>query len=905
MKSIELPTSVTSIGNYAFNSCTSLVAVELPSSVKTIGSNAFAENSNLKTVTIKEGLTSIGTLAFLRCSSLEEIYIPSTLTSLGSRAFYTCNKLSFVVSGSNSLYASIDGVLFNKNFTQLIWYGKSSINKSYTVPDGVTSLGEYSFATTVVEQVTLPSSLKNINGAAFHSSKELTTIISNATVAMSVASNGFGSSGNYAGQNNYNKGTNKLYLPINAIGYESDMWLDPLQNADKCGFSIHGKLTIASNRSNAQFDVKYTTTSGSSKTVTVGVGTCYLSDIKYGTSLTATPKALGDYSFDVSSTTITYNGATTITNNAYIYPKNATIVGVQNPVENPTYTWTTTTANVDGAYTATWSISDNLKSYMSISSQNNTQCVMNVSNAPTAVVNGTLTLTIKKNYDNSTVLTATKSIALQKIIRPTGVSINGDSTIYYKGYTHTYNVAVTPNDVNVTYSTSWKLSSTSNVEIASSNNSSCTLKVKNEVSSNTTITLTATVTTSDGVTTVSGTKTITLAKVVRPTSLSFTSGDSEVRFVGNYAYVVAPSTTPTNVTLTYATPTLSGTAVTQGKVALVSGNNGTIVILVSSESTSDLTFTINQSATVGGGGATISASKTVTLKSVIRPTGVTIDGPSSIIGGESATYTATIAPSTTNVDVTYTWSISGSSNASISSTSGNSCSISTTTVVEEESFILTCTIYDGKNYISSTHNCAITIFVINNGVYIQHIDGTLYLEDEWDEGGFANKEANGVAVVSDEVRFVVAKQLASSSKLPWGGYNKNTGQFRYGSLSDALRDLDGQNNTTLILGALSGVSDMYGVDGAPAAEACVNYTFPNGSTGYLPALGELKLISDNISIISTMFSSIGAISIPNDNFTSSTIPSNRDSFSINLRSGTTSTTSRPNENYVIACTPLI
>ena len=709
MTSIKMPNTVTGLANYAFQNCSALVDIEFSTALKNVGASTFANCANLKEVVFLEGFTTTGSNTFINCPSLERIYFPASTTTIGENVFMGCGKLNIEVAENNPYYCSVDGVLFNKQKTKLMEYAKEKLQPVYEVPSGVTYVGNYAFySRQQMTSITFPSTLTRLGSDVLSMCPNLSSLIFNCVNAPSTDNASvFGATNNaYTGRNTYSAGTNRLRIPLNATGYEAGLFLDPLQNASKSGFSIHGKLTIASNRSDAQFDIKYTTEANTSKTITVGVGTCYLNDIKYGTSLTATPKALGSFIFDSASTTITYNGAATITNNAYIYPKDATIMGASNPCENATYTWSTTTTGVTGAYTAVWSLSDSLKPYMSIGSQDNTKCAMNISEEPINVVNGTLALTLKKNYDGSILLTTTKNIALRKIIRPTSLSINGDGTIYYKDYTHTYTLQVSPNNVNVTYSTNWSLSNTTNVQIVSSTNTSCTIKVLKETStSNVSFTLSATVKTTDGVTTVTQSKNITLAKVVRPTSLSFTTGDSQVRFVGNYNYIVAPNVTPTNVSLTYNTPTLSGNAVTQGKVSLLSSSNGTTVISVNSESTSDLTFTINQSATVSGGGATISGSKTVTLKSVIRPTSVTISGESNIKGGDTSTYTATISPSTTNVDVTYTWSISGSSNATIASQSGNQCTVNTTTPEAEENFTLTCVVksVNGAVTVQDTH----------------------------------------------------------------------------------------------------------------------------------------------------------------------------------------------------------
>ena len=154
-------------------------------SVTSIGRSAFEECSSLTSITIGNSVTSIEWYAFYGCSSLTSITIPNSVTSIGGGAFYGCLSLTSIdVETNNQNYASIDGVLYNKEITTLICYpgGKTSI----TILNSVTSIGYYAFATCSLTSITIPNSVTSIGGGAFSGCSSLTSI----TIPNSVTSIG-------------------------------------------------------------------------------------------------------------------------------------------------------------------------------------------------------------------------------------------------------------------------------------------------------------------------------------------------------------------------------------------------------------------------------------------------------------------------------------------------------------------------------------------------------------------------------------------------------------------------------------------------------------------------------------------------------------------------------------------
>ena len=90
-----------------YENCSSLTSVEIPSSVTSIGDCAFSGCYDLTSIELPPSVTSIGNQAFYDCNSLTSIEIPSSVALIGYRAFSGCSGLtSIVVNASNTVYDS-------------------------------------------------------------------------------------------------------------------------------------------------------------------------------------------------------------------------------------------------------------------------------------------------------------------------------------------------------------------------------------------------------------------------------------------------------------------------------------------------------------------------------------------------------------------------------------------------------------------------------------------------------------------------------------------------------------------------------------------------------------------------------------------------------------------------------
>ncbi len=200
---VTIGNSVTSIGKYAFYGCSLLTSIEIPNSVTSIGEEAFyfcgsltkvnylgsidswvqiefnSYRSNpltngpklyIKSIEVTEGVltkaTKINDYAFSNCKSLTSIEIPNSVTSIGYGAFYDCSSL-----------ANIEIPNSVENIGGCAFYNCDSLT-SVEIPDSVTSIGKYAFSDCdSLTSVVIPNSVTSIGDYAFDSCESLTSVV--------------------------------------------------------------------------------------------------------------------------------------------------------------------------------------------------------------------------------------------------------------------------------------------------------------------------------------------------------------------------------------------------------------------------------------------------------------------------------------------------------------------------------------------------------------------------------------------------------------------------------------------------------------------------------------------------------------------------------------------------------
>ena len=174
LKSLDLPDGLVSIGAQAFGG-SGLTELVLPDSVKNIGKLAFVECASLADITLSNSLETIEDSAFAMCQSLTQIAIPASVTQIGDGVFVYCLALEGIyVDENNEQYVSDNGILYNNDCTQLLYYPGGKTDVSFVIPDSVTQIAGAAVAYCLnLEEVEIPAGVTNIGYSAFEGCETL------------------------------------------------------------------------------------------------------------------------------------------------------------------------------------------------------------------------------------------------------------------------------------------------------------------------------------------------------------------------------------------------------------------------------------------------------------------------------------------------------------------------------------------------------------------------------------------------------------------------------------------------------------------------------------------------------------------------------------------------------------
>ena len=185
IKAVVIENGVTTIGDSAFEDCSSLTSITIPEGVTTIGGRAFEDCTSLSSITIPEGITTIGDRAFDGCSSLTGITLPESVTAIGEDALSGCSSLTSitipegVTTIGGSAFWSCDSLTSINIPESVTTIGDSAFRfcdslTSITIPEGVTVIQKSLFhQASGLQRVALPKGLKGVLANAFYGCKKI------------------------------------------------------------------------------------------------------------------------------------------------------------------------------------------------------------------------------------------------------------------------------------------------------------------------------------------------------------------------------------------------------------------------------------------------------------------------------------------------------------------------------------------------------------------------------------------------------------------------------------------------------------------------------------------------------------------------------------------------------------
>ena len=161
--------------------------VVIPSEIEGLPVTAISTGafylSAITSIEVPDTVTSIGEMAFLGCTSLKTVKLSTGVAKIEKNAFGSCSALQEVqVAKDNPNFSSLDGVLYSKAQDTLVIYPAAKTDAAYTIPGGVTSVAMYAFSENpYLETLAIPNSLIKVGDSAFFNCKNLRSVSYNGT----------------------------------------------------------------------------------------------------------------------------------------------------------------------------------------------------------------------------------------------------------------------------------------------------------------------------------------------------------------------------------------------------------------------------------------------------------------------------------------------------------------------------------------------------------------------------------------------------------------------------------------------------------------------------------------------------------------------------------------------------
>ncbi len=182
LRSVQIPDSVTALGSYVFGNCKQLSEIKLSGGISSIPADCFENNISLTSFVVPDNITDIGSRAFSGCNSLTALTLNRNVVSIGMDAFSGCKIEHLFVPNSVQSFGgrSLSGcysVTLEEGITDISDAFENAIITEVTLPSTLTSLSICAFAGSHIERITIPGSVRWLEGDAFMNCEYLEEVV--------------------------------------------------------------------------------------------------------------------------------------------------------------------------------------------------------------------------------------------------------------------------------------------------------------------------------------------------------------------------------------------------------------------------------------------------------------------------------------------------------------------------------------------------------------------------------------------------------------------------------------------------------------------------------------------------------------------------------------------------------